>query len=51
VKTDLDISVATSSEVNAVIAADLIPPLMEKYSNLLISSGGEQRERRMRKRR
>jgi multidrug efflux pump subunit AcrB len=44
VKTDLDISVATSSEVNAVIEAELIPPLMEKYSNLLISSGGEQRE-------
>jgi multidrug efflux pump subunit AcrB len=41
---DLDINVATSSEVNAIIEAELIPPLQEKYSDLLISSGGEQRQ-------
>lgn len=41
---DLDINVATSSEVNAIIEAELIPPLQEKYGDLLISSGGEQRE-------
>ena len=41
---DLDINVATSSDVNAIIEAELIPPLQEKYGDLLISSGGEQRE-------
>jgi multidrug efflux pump subunit AcrB len=41
---DLDINVATSSEVNAIIETELIPPLQEKYGDLLISSGGEQRQ-------
>lgn len=41
---DLDINVATSSEVNAIIESELIPPLQEKYGDLLISSGGEQRQ-------
>jgi len=44
VKSDLDISVATSSEVNAIIETELIPALLDKYNNLLISSGGEQRQ-------
>jgi multidrug efflux pump subunit AcrB len=44
VKSDLDISVATSSEVSAFIEADLIPPLKAQYGDLLISTGGEQRE-------
>lgn len=44
VSTDLDTAVATSSEVSAVIDADLIPPLLEKYPGLQITSGGEQRE-------
>ena len=41
---DLDINVATSSEVYAIIETVLIPPLQEKYGDLLISSGGEQRQ-------
>ena len=41
---DLDTNVATSSEVNTVIEADLIPPLQAKYADLIISSGGEQRQ-------
>lgn len=44
VKSDLDIAVITSSEVNAIIEAELIPPLQEKYSDLIIGTGGEQRE-------
>ena len=41
---DLDLAVATSSEVNALIEADILPALTAKYSNLIITSGGEQRQ-------
>jgi multidrug efflux pump subunit AcrB len=44
VKSDLDTSVATSSEVNTIIEAKLIPVLQAKYSDLIISTGGEQRQ-------
>jgi multidrug efflux pump subunit AcrB len=44
VKSDLDTSVATSSEVNAIIESELIPVLQEKYSDLIINAGGEQRQ-------
>ena len=35
---------ATSSEVNALIEADILPALIAKYSDLIITSGGEQRQ-------
>ena len=41
---ELDIAVATSSEINAVIENSILPTLQEKYNDLLISSGGEQRQ-------
>jgi multidrug efflux pump subunit AcrB len=41
---DLDLAVATSSEVNALIEADILPLLVAKYSDLIITSGGEQRQ-------
>ena len=41
---DLDLAVATSSEVNALIEVDILPALTAKYSNLIITSGGEQRQ-------
>ena len=41
---DLDTNVSTSSEVNEMIEAELIKPLQEKYSDLLINLGGEQRQ-------
>ena len=41
---DLDLAVATSSEVNALIEADILPALIAKYSDLIITSGGEQRQ-------
>ena len=41
---ELDIAVATSSEINAVIEKSILPTLQEKYNDLLISSGGEQRQ-------
>jgi multidrug efflux pump subunit AcrB len=41
---DLDLAVATSSEVNALIDADILPTLIAKYSDLIITSGGEQRQ-------
>jgi multidrug efflux pump subunit AcrB len=41
---ELDIAVATSSEINALIENSVLPALMEKYNDLLISSGGEQRQ-------
>jgi len=44
VKSDLDISVATSSEVNAIVEAELLVPLRAKYNDLIINSGGEQRQ-------
>ena len=42
--TDLDLAVATSSEVNVMIEADILPLLIAKYSDLIITSGGEQRQ-------
>ena len=41
---ELDIAVATSSEVNEVIEADILPVLITKYSNLIVKAGGEQRQ-------
>ena len=41
---DLDLAVATSSAVNALIEADILPALIAKYSDLIITSGGEQRQ-------
>ena len=41
---ELDIAVATSSEINALLENSVLPALQEKYNNLLISSGGEQRQ-------
>jgi multidrug efflux pump subunit AcrB len=41
---ELDIAVATSSEVNEVIEADILPVLIKKYSNLIVKAGGEQRQ-------
>ena len=41
---ELDIAVATSSEINAVIENSILPTLQKKYNDLLISSGGEQRQ-------
>ena len=35
---------ATSSAVNALIEADILPALIAKYSDLIITSGGEQRQ-------
>ena len=41
---ELDIAVATSSDVNEVIEADILPVLITKYSNLIVKAGGEQRQ-------
>jgi len=43
VTTDLDTTVATSQEVNTIIATELIPPLQAQYSDLIVEFGGEQR--------
>ncbi|MFB0994715.1 MAG: efflux RND transporter permease subunit, partial [Paracoccaceae bacterium] len=42
---DLDLAVATSSELNTLIEADILPLLLAKYSDLIITSGGEQRQK------
>lgn len=44
IKSELDTGVATSSAVNTIIEVELIPPLQEKYTDLIIGTGGEQRE-------
>ena len=44
IKSELDTGVATSSAVNTIIEVELIPPLQEKYPDLIIGTGGEQRE-------
>ena len=41
---DLDTAISTSSEVKVLIETDLIPKLKAKYNNLILTSGGEQRE-------
>ncbi|MDE0783695.1 MAG: efflux RND transporter permease subunit [Planktomarina sp.] len=41
---DLDLAIATSSEVNLLITAEILPLLVAKYSNLIVTAGGEQRE-------
>ena len=41
---DLDTAISTSSEVKVLIETDLIPKLKSKYNNLILTSGGEQRE-------
>ena len=41
---DLDTAISTSSEVKVLIETDLIPKLKAKYDNLILTSGGEQRE-------
>lgn len=43
VTADVDAAVVTSSEANALISADLIPPLTENYEGLIVEFGGEQR--------
>jgi multidrug efflux pump subunit AcrB len=44
VTSDLDTAVATSGQVNAIITADILPGLAERYPGLIVSLGGEQRE-------
>lgn len=43
VTADVDASVITSSEANALITAELIPPLAARYEGLIVEFGGEQR--------
>ncbi|MDJ1009408.1 MAG: efflux RND transporter permease subunit [Paracoccaceae bacterium] len=43
VTADLDSSVITSAEANAIVTEDLLPPLLDAYPGLAIELGGEQR--------